>query len=268
MKMIDSHHHLIEEQGYVDRLLHAMDRCGIEKTALIGLGTLFQGIFVKGTPVADVADNTAVERAVQGHPDRFFGLGYIRLGVDSADTVDELAARGFQGLKFHIPRRRYDDAAFFPVYRRAVDHGLPCLFHTGVVSMPRPCPDEGISSFNMSVIHLEGVAQVFPDLTIIAAHLGVQDHLTALTLIRLFPNIYADLSGSTPGWRANLTLEDWKRLLWFEHAPEKILFGTDVHVDEFDTTIDMYGRICDVAGWDDSRKHRVFHDNAAALYGI
>ena len=92
---------------------------------------------------------------------------------------------------------------------------MPCLFHTGIVRLPEPHPEEKISSFNMSCIHLEAIAQVFPNLKIIIAHLGVQDYLTALTLIRIFDNIYADLSGTTPGWRANIAIDDWKRLLCF-----------------------------------------------------
>ena len=268
MRKIDMHHHLIEEKGYAESLLRAMDRCEIEHTALIGLGSLFRGIFVKGEPIDRLADNDAVEEAVRSHPDRFYGLGYVRLGADSPELVDELADRGFRGLKFHIPRVRYDDEACFPVYEKALHHGLPCLFHTGILSLPTPHPEERISSWNMDVIHLEGVAQVFPDLPLIAAHLGVQNNLTALTLIRLFPNIYADLSGSTPGWRANLTGEDWKRVLWFPHAPEKVLFGTDVHVSEFDQNIAMYEEIAGAAGWDASARRKLFHDNAAALFGF
>jgi predicted TIM-barrel fold metal-dependent hydrolase len=268
MRKIDMHHHLIEEKGYVDNLLREMDRHEIERTALIGLGTMFRGIFVKGEPDSVIADNAAVEAAVNAHPDRFFGLGYVRLGADAPELVDELAGRGFRGLKFHIPRMRYDDERCFPVYEKALRHGLPCLFHTGVVSLPIPCPEERVSSWVMDVIHLEAVAQVFPELPLIAAHLGVQNNLTALTLIRLFPNIYADLSGSTPGWRANLTMEDWKRYLWFPHAPDKVLFGTDVHFSEFDSNVDIYEKIATAAGWNADARGRLFYDNAARLFGF
>ncbi len=268
MRRIDMHHHLVEEKGYLDNLLREMDRFEIEKTALIGLGKLFPRLFVRGTYDGTVADDDAVETAVRARPDRFFGLGYIRLGVDPPEKVDELAGRGFRGLKFHIPRKRYDDEEYFSVYERASAHGLPCLFHTGVVCLPTPRPEERVSSFNMDVIHLEGITQIFPDLPLIAAHLGVQSHLTALTLIRILPNIYADLSGSTPGWRANLSMDDWERLLWFPHAPEKILFGTDVHFTEVGDNVRLYEDICTAAGWDGPRRARLFHDNAARLFGV
>lgn len=261
MKKIDMHHHLVEETGYVDNLLREMDKNEIEKSVLIGLGPLFKGLFVKNGHDGSCADDDAVEKVVKAHPDRFFGLGYIRLGVDTAAKVDELYERGFVGLKFHIPKDRYDAEKFFPVYEKAQKYDMPCLFHTGIVKLPMPYPEERISSFNMNCIHLEAVAQVFPELKIIIAHLGVQDYLTALTLIRIFDNIYADLSGSTPGWRANLSMDDWKKLLWFPNAHEKILFGTDVHFDEIESNIKIYEEIAITAGWNEKMKQDMYYNN-------
>lgn len=268
MKKIDMHHHLVEETGYVDNLLRTMDGFEIEQTGLIGLGHLFSGMFVNGRNDGSCADDNAVEKTVKRHPDRFFGFGYIRLGVDTDKKVDEFYNRGFKGLKFHIPKQRYDHEDYFPVYEKAQCYNMPCLFHTGIVKMPRPCPGERISSSNMACIHLEAIAQEFPDLPIIIAHLGVQDYLTALTLIRLFDNIYADLSGTTPGWRANIAMEDWKQLLWFPESPEKILFGTDVHFSEIESNITIYEEIADAAGWSDAMKQGFYYDNSRKLFNI
>lgn len=268
MKKIDMHHHLVEETGYIDNLLREMDKHEIEKTALIGLGTLFPKMFVKGQYDGSCADDDAVEKAVNAHPERFFGLGYIRLGVDSAKKVDQLHERGFRGLKFHIPKDRYDAEKFFPVYEKAQSHDMPCLFHTGIVRMPQPLPEERISSFNMSCIHLEAVAQVFPELKIIIAHLGVQDYLTALTLIRIFDNIYADLSGTTPGWRANLSMDEWKKFLWFPEAHKKVLFGTDVHFREIETNIKIYEEIIKNTGWCDMMQQDFYYNNSQKLFQL
>jgi uncharacterized protein len=268
MKKIDMHHHLVEESGYVDNLLREMDKNEIEKTALIGLGSLFKGLFVKNGHNGSCANNSAVERVVKVYPDRFFGLGYIRLGVDEAEKVDELHERGFSGLKFHIPKDRYDAENFFPVYEKAQQYNMPCLFHTGVACLPEPAPKERVSSFNMNCIHLEAVAQIFPELKIIIAHLGVQDYLTALTLIRIFDNIYADLSGSTPGWRANLSMYDWEKLLFFPNAHEKILFGTDVHFSEIESNINVYEEISIAANWNKEMKQNIYYNNSKTLFKI
>jgi len=265
MKKIDIHHHLVEETEYVDNLLREMDKNEIEKSALIGLGSLFKGLFVKNSHDGTCADDAAVEKVIKAHSDRFFGLGYIRLGVDTAVKVDELYERGFSGLKFHIPKDRYDAEDFSPIYEKAQNYDMPCLFHTGVVCLPEPAPKEQISSFNMNCIHLEAVAQAFPKLKIIIAHLGVQDYLTALTLIRIFDNIYADLSGSTPGWRANLSMDDWKKLLWFPNAHKKILFGTDVHFNEIESNIKIHEEITNAAAWNIEMKQNMYYNNSKTL---
>ncbi|MCF6174595.1 MAG: amidohydrolase family protein [Victivallaceae bacterium] len=268
MKKIDIHHHLVEEHNYIDNLLRTMDEHEIEKSSLIGLGSLFKGLFVQNGHNGSCADDDAVEKVVKQYPDRFFGQGYIRLGVDNAAKVDELHDRGFAGLKFHIPKERYDAEEYFAIYEKAQRYDMPCLFHTGIVAFPTPMPAERISSFNMEPIHLEAVAQLFPELKIIIAHLGIQSYLTALTLIRLFPNIYADLSGSTPGWRANLSMDDWQRLLWFPNAHEKILFGSDVHWNEITENIDIYDTIATAAGWNESMRQNIYYKNSRKLFNF
>lgn len=268
MKKIDMHHHLVEESGYIDNLLRKMDKHEIEKSSLIGLGPLFKGLFVKNKHDGSCADDKAVEKIIKTHPERFFGLGYIRLGFDKAEKVAELYERGFTGLKFHIPKGRYDTEEFFSVYEKAQACNMPCLFHTGIVCLPDPAPREKISSFNMNCIHLEAVAQAFPELKIIIAHLGIQDYLTALTMIRIFDNIYADLSGSTPGWRANIAEEDWKRILWFPNASKKILFGTDVHYSEIDLNIEIYDKIAHAAGWNNANKQDAYFNNSQIIFNI
>ncbi len=266
MRKVDIHHHLVQEAGYVDQLLATMDRHGIERTGLIGLGELFAGLFVQGDPAGTAPDNAAVQAAVRAHPDRFFGLGFIRLGADSPATVDELAERGFRGLKFHAPRGPYDDERFLPVFARAAHHGLPCLFHTGILALPAARPGEGVRSAYMDPIHLEGLAQEFPQLVIIIAHLGVQSAMTAATMIRIFPNIYADLTGSIPGWRMHYGPEDWRRLLCWPDAPQKILFGTDVHCSETSDAISLQQEIFDALGWTGEEQQDIYHRTARRLF--
>jgi len=266
MKKIDTHHHLVEEKNYLENLLREMDRFEIEKSVLIGLGPLFKGLFTDNTHDGSCADNQAVEKVFKRYPDRFFGLGFIRLGKDKPSAVDEIKDRGFSGLKFIIPTNRYSAPEFFPFYEKAQALNLPCLFHTGIIKLPVPRPGEGVSSFNMDCIHLEAVAQEFPGLKIIIAHLGVQNVLTALTLIRLFPNIYADLSGTTPGWRANIGMEEWKKYLWFPRAHEKLLFATDVHCREFARNIEIYDKLCAAANWNQVQRECFFHKNSLKLF--
>ncbi len=268
MKKIDMHHHLVEEAGYAGNLLREMDKFEIEKLGLIGMGKLFKGMFVKSGHDGTNADDNRVEEVVNQHPGRFFGFGYIRCGVDTEAKVSELHQRGFKGLKFHIPKKPYNDKKYFPIYAKAQELSLPCLFHCGIINMPHPCPEEGIASGHMRPIHLEEIAQTFPELKIIIAHMGVQDYLTTSIMLRLLPNVYADLSGTTPGWRAYLAPGEWLRLLWFPHAPDKIMFGSDVHFSEFAPTVELYDKIMADCGWDDAAKRKIYHGNAWKLFSL
>lgn len=267
-KKIDIHHHLLAETGYCDTLLRAMDEAQIERTGISGLGEMFHGLFLRQPPTTPPPDNASVAEAVKNHPDRLFGLGFIRLGVDTPELVDELVEQGFRGLKFHIPTAPYDNEKFFPVYERAVKYGLPCLFHTGIVALPKSRPGQGVRSAHMDAIHLEGIAQEFPTLQMILAHLGIQSLMTAITLIRIFPNLYADLTGSIPGWRVHYMPADWRRLLCWEGCCDKILFGTDVHCEEFDSAIFLQEQIFSTTSWSAENLHKVYYGNAARLFGL
>jgi len=87
-----------------------------------------------------------------------------------------------------------------------------------------------------------------------------------LTLIRLFPNIYTDLTGTVPGWRANISLEEWRRYLWFPEASGKILFGSDVHYADFSDNLRAHEAIFDACGWGDTEKAKVYQANTAGLF--
>ena len=168
-------------------------------------------------------------------------------------------------FRVRIPKQRYSEEAYFPVYERASDHKLPWLFHTGIVRMPSPLPGEHIASSSMEPIHLEAVAQEFPELKIIIAHLGVQSYLTAVTLIRIFPNIYADLTGSLPGWRIHFDADDWKKIFRWENSSQKVLFGTDVHYSQFSQAIELQQKIVDGAGWDNGEQQDFYYNTAKRL---
>jgi len=171
--VIDIHHHWINEEGYLDRLLVAMDRSGVERTGLIAMGRVGRELFLSTGVASGCVSDEDVAAAVRRRPDRFFGYGFMRPGHSVRDDVDRAAERGLIGLKFHLPTHRYDDEVFFPLYDRAQALGLPCLFHTGIFTPPRPMPEEGISSAHCMPIFLDTIANRFSDLQIILAHMGI-----------------------------------------------------------------------------------------------
>jgi len=173
---------------------------------------------------------------------------------------------GMAGLKFHVPRQPYDSEDYFSVYARAQQLGLPCLFHTGIFTPPRPMPGAGFRSHHCRPAYLEPIAQEFPDLKIICAHLGVCWNDEAAAICRICNNIYADLSGRLGGWRSGKSIEWFQQTLYWPTAHEKILFGSDVHADEMEHTIVDHERILRGMGWTREQLAAVFSENAKRLF--
>lgn len=263
--LYDVHHHWVNEKGYIGRLLGEMDRLGIERTGLVAMGPILPGLFVQGEPGEKAPGNAELAELLKTHGDRFWGWGFIRPGRHNAEEVDRLAEMGMDGLKFHLPLKPYGSEEYFPIYERAEQHGMPCLFHTGIFYPPRPMRGMGIRSENCRPIHLEPIAQEFTDLTLIAAHLGVCWNEEAATLCRICPNIHADLSGRLDGWRSSRSIEWFRRTLYWPTAHRKILFGSDVHADEIESTLGDQRRIFRQMGWSEEQRADVFGGNAKRI---
>ena len=199
------------------------------------------------------------------HPDRFYGYGFFHLGVDEPQLVDWFAEQGFPAVKFHIPKWDYDDERAFAVYERAQANNMFCIFPTGVSTLPDPMPELRASSARCRPIMLDAISNVFPDLTLIIAHLGVCWGEEAATLCRILPNVYADLSGNLHGWRASKSTAWWKEMLYWPDAHRKILFGSDVHYNGLADAVTDQTRIMREMGWNQEQINCVLYDNAANL---
>jgi hypothetical protein len=217
MRIIDAHAHLFDVPNYLENLIKTMDVCGIEKCCISGLGKLFKNV-----------DNQGIKKAIDKYPERLIGALYIRPGIDGAEKIKNAHNEGFKMVKVTIPRGPYDDPSFYPLWETAQELKMPILFHTGVVTILENAPDERISSWFMHPMRIEPIANAFPNLKMIIAHLGVHWNNDAAELIRMKKNVYADLSGASDGWRARADKIGMDHWLWWPDAFKKIVFGTDV----------------------------------------
>ena len=263
----DVHHHWVNEFGYIDRLLRTMDQVGVARTGLIALGDLIPELFILHGPRNGCVDNVALGALIKQHPDRFWGWGFIRLGDHKVEDVDKIAELGLAGLKFHAPLKPYDDPEFFPVYERAQTIGMPCLFHTGIFTPPKPMPGQRFRSENCRPVYLETIAQEYPKLKIICAHFGVCWNEEASAICRICDNIFGDLSGSADGWRSNKSIEWFKQTLYWPTAHKKIMFGSDVYADELAHALSDQQRIFRDIGWTKDQIQDVLCNNAKRLFG-
>lgn len=264
MTVIDFHHHLLAEEGYLECLIAACDELGIDKVCLSGLG-------IKGSGKADFGlgllspANEDVLTAMEKYPERIVGLGVIRLGIDNAGKVDELYRQGFRGLKVTRPLANYDDDAYLPIYERAEELELPILFHTGIILVTPADRDDDVSSARMRPIYIDRIARKFPGLKIVLAHMGVPWFQEASELARFHENVYVDWTGSPRGWRPRKAPTFYQELFYWENAFEKVIFGTDVHAKEMVKIYDDYQRILDLVNVPEVIRKKIFGQTAAKL---
>jgi len=209
---------LMEYSRSPDRLLEHLDREGIEQAVLVNYVSPDLMGFTD-------AVNSYVAEYCRTRAHRLVPMGSVhpRFSVDPAGDVDRLVEMGVRALKIHPPHQ-----LFFPndyrtgklpglelIYRKAQEHGIPVLFHTGTSIFP------GARNVYGDPITIDDVAVDFPKLTIVLAHGGRplwSD--TAFFLVRRFPNVFMDISGIPP--RSLLKL--FPRL---EDISHKVLFGSD-----------------------------------------
>jgi predicted TIM-barrel fold metal-dependent hydrolase len=211
--------------GNPDKLIKEMDGAGIDKS--VGLAADWGKGFIPGLRLeTDVEEfNKYVSDAVKKYPDRLVGF----VGVDprrkNASEIIERGLRdwGMKGIKLYPPTGfRPSDDVCTPIYKKALDHDVPVLTHTGPVAGPfyaecaRP-------------IYVDEVAGKFPELKIIMAHAGWGiwlDEVIAILVTR--PRVYTDISawGQTfHHYDQSYLVASLRRLI--NVAPARVLFGSD-----------------------------------------
>ncbi len=172
-------------------------------------------------PQGPLIRNDEVAAFVAEHPGRLLGLASVDL-ARPMEAVRQLRHcvrdLGFRGLRivpwlWGLPP---DDRRYYPLYAECVELDVPfCLQvgHTGPLlsSAPgRPIP------------HLEHVALEFPELRIVAGHIGAPWTEEIISLARKFPNLYVDTSAYVP----KRFPPDFARFLRGGGA-KKVMFGSN-----------------------------------------
>ena len=227
---------------------------------------------------------------LKGYPDLFVPVAMIDPEIIGGEEVEELHEMGYRGLKLIGVARPYDEPDYMPAYAAAERLGMPALFHMGVIgggidySVTHPrrdpkaaatlkrmqemrgrSPMRDVSAARMSPQHLDTIAQRFPDLRIIGAHLGNQGNYEyATSVARWRTNVAFDLSGGETIERQAVELG----LIGKEIGIEKLVFGSDCGMDDIREHIDRFEVIYDQLELDESQRERLWWRNGAEIYGF
>lgn len=205
-----------------DKLVAKMDEAGIDKAILLPLD------FWLGCPKSEGISieekNALYARAVYRHRGRL--LTHVGVDPRRANAL-EIMQRGVEeqgavGLKLHPTTGFYpDDPVCTPLYRKALEYGIPVLIHSG--NEPAPLKPR----FSQPK-YIDAVAAEFPELKIIIAHAGHGWWQEAIDLASVKPNLYVDFSG----WQMEYASgPDYfyrpLRAAIDALGPWRVLFGTD-----------------------------------------
>ena len=169
-----------------------------------------------------------VSAFVRADPGHFVGFGYVNPTQHGADE-DVLRQRrelGLHGLKLYPCSDGYapDDPHAFKVYEAAASIGMPVMFHHA--GMPNPYD----YLKHNDPAQIDVVAECFPNLKIVLAHLGYPRVEETLYVARKHRNVWCDISWpygdvNHPSFRYML----WRDLLVALNLGVigKLVFGTD-----------------------------------------
>ena len=170
---------------------------------------------------------------------------------------------GLKGLKLAPAMQQFyaDDRAVYPIYKTALELGIPILFHAGMSWEPGSRLQYG------QPMRVENVAADFPELPIVLAHLAWPWVTDAVALALKYPNVHLDTSAlyfDNPRDFLRYAMKQVVPLTVFERSLRKqILFGSNYPRVEIKNMAAAVRGL----GFSDECLDLVFRENADRLLG-
>jgi predicted TIM-barrel fold metal-dependent hydrolase len=239
---------LPDQDPPIEQTIAAMDAAGVER----GLLSAWHG------PQGPLIGNDEVAAQVAAHPDRLAGVAAVDLGRP-VQAVRELRRAvhelGFVAVRvvpwlWGLPP---NDRRYYPLYVECVELGVPFCTQVGHTGPLRS------SETGRPIPYLDDVALEFPELTIVAGHIGYPWTEEMIALARKYPNVHIDTSAYTarrypPELVAYLA----------GGGRRKVLFGSNYPM----TTAGQALRDLDRLGLDDEARGLFLAGNAARVFGF
>ena len=207
-----------------DKLVKRMNESGIDITAVIVVDNVDVGL--DNERIMHVNENCA--KVVAKHPGRLIALAGIDPRRPNAPTLFRRCIEEFnmKGLKWHPDNGYYPNSEeAYAVLEVANELGVPLLTHCSPLANSR--------AKYAYPIHLDDIALDFPDINIIAAHMGDMWWRDWAALAKYKGNICGDLAmwQLTAESKPNLFRRYLREILDIL-GPEQVLFSTDGPVFE------------------------------------
>ena len=260
MKIIDFHTHVYPDRladkatratcdfygldtnqtGTVDMLLQKGQAAGVTHYVLLPVAVHPHG-------VRHV--NEFIVEQVAAHPE-FYGFGTVHHDMeDMAGELEYIRASGLIGVKLHPDMQAIntDDERLFPLYEWLQQKGMPLFVH---------CGDEHRDFSHPK--HLRRVIDRFPDLTVIAAHLGGWSKWDEAVEYLKDTKCYLDISSCMMFMSPEKTVAYVRAF-----GVERVLFGTDFPIWDAASEVENLKAL----PLTDDEKEQIFFRNAQRVLG-
>lgn len=193
------------------------------------------------------------------------------ISVDLLQSPEEMAVEiermvkehGARGIKLHPVANKFypQDRRLWPAYRQAEKMNLPILFHAGTADIA------GYKEFDYSrPANFQEIAEEFPQLRIILAHLGKGFFSESLEVAKKFNNIYMDTSAVITGFEGDKKNFSDQEVVEFIRAigVSRVLFGSDWPWFDPLRAIEKIQKL----PFNDQEKRMILNENAARVFDL
>ena len=194
-----------------EQMVQMMDEAGIERIMLCAWTR----------PGQTVISNETIAEMVRQFPQRFVGVADVNLEQPVA-AVRELRRAvtewGFKALRV-VPwlwNRPPNDKFYFPLYVQCIELGIPFCTQVGHTGPLMP------SETGRPVPYLDEVALTFPELRIVAGHIGHPWTDEMIGVAWKHENVFIDTSAYLPRYYPAPLVQFMKT-----YGQDKVLFGTN-----------------------------------------
>lgn len=231
--------------GTIAGLIETLDKNGIDKAVLLPIATKPSQHEICNSWAKSVESDRVIP----------FGSVHPR-GEDAIDYLDKIKDVGLKGVKLHPDYQGFffDDKSVYPIYKRCEELGLIVIIHAGYDPVS---PDLIHATPQM----IANVAGDFPNLKIVAAHLGGMNCWNDVfeILAGNFDNVYLDTA----------FVSDFIDISLFEkiikkHGADKILLASDLPWQNTEQEIETIEKM----NLTDEEKQLIFFKNAKRLLNI
>ena len=227
--------------GLVEDLLVFINKAGIQRAVVHTAATSPDQVIPANNWAISLQDTYSQLKAFGTlHPDF----------INWQSELDRLERKRIRGLKFHPDFQGYDlaDPRLHPFFE-AIGNRFVLMFHVG----DRLPPEENPSSPGK----LAAIRKKYPDLIIVAAHLGGYLHWDDSLRYLAGTDTYLDTSSSLPFIESGLLKKILNR-----HPLDRLLFGSDYPL--FDPSVEI--RLLESrAGFSEKQIHRLLKNGSDLL---